>query len=106
MIYLFQDLKETLVCRNSPNTTIRHIFFNFITLLETSLSMSVNGLITCETLVPELLNSTYDGVVMGMTSSGIHFLLEAQSASSLRVDAQPASSLRVDAQPVCSLPAA
>ena len=58
-------------------------------------------------LVPEILDSTYDsdGVVMGMTSSGIQFLLEAQLASSLRVDARPASSLRVDAQPVCSLPA-
>jgi hypothetical protein len=43
---------------------------------------------------------------MGMTSSGIQFLLEAQSASSLRVDARPASSLWVDAQPVCSLPTA
>jgi hypothetical protein len=25
MIYLFQGLEETLVCRNLPNTTIRHI---------------------------------------------------------------------------------
>ena len=49
-------------------------------------------------LIPELMDSTYDGVVMGMTSSGIQFLLEAQSASSLRVDARPAGSLRVEAR--------
>jgi hypothetical protein len=54
--------------------------------------------------VPELIDSAYDGVVMGMTSSRIQFLLEAQAVSSLRVDARP-SSLRVDA-PVRSLPTA
>src|SRR5262245_6763613 len=80
-----------------------------------SVLIALAELVSSPDFVTKILNSTYRDI-KNMTSSGMQFLLEAwsasslwveaQLASSLRVDAQLTSSLHVDAQSVCSFPTA